>query len=99
MMTEKVEFLTFNDGKALINGKTMRFGNRTIGINRHYAARTASVRIDKLIHIPYTENITADTKVYIKNDVFRVEQAQPTKSTHPPCTILTLRKYGVRKDD
>lgn len=98
-MIKKIDFVTFNDGKAQINDKPVRFGNRTIGMNRHYAARTASVRIDKLIHIPYTESIVADTKVKIKNETFRVEQAQPTKSTHPHCTILTLRRYGVRKDD
>lgn len=97
-MNEKVEFLTFNDGKAIINGRTFRFGNRTIGINRYYAARSASVKIDRLIHIPYTTGINADEKVQIGNEIFRVEQAQPTKSTYPHCTVLTLRRYGVRKD-
>lgn len=95
---KKVEFLTFNDGICDINGTKYRYGNRTISMNRHYAAKSAGTKINKLIHILYTDAELADEKVIIGDTTYRVEQAQPTKATCPPCTILSLRKYGVNKD-
>lgn len=95
---DEIEFVTFNDGTCEINGKKHRYGNRTISMNRHYAAKSAGTKINKLIHILYTDTELADEKVIIGDTIYRVEQAQPTKATCPPCTILSLRKYAVNKD-
>ena len=52
------EFLTFNDGiiEIIREGSRERirlhYGNRVVGIKRHYAARTAGTEISKLIHVP-----------------------------------------------
>lgn len=97
-MAKPIEFLTFNDGKCRIGETLCRYGKRTVSMQRHYAAKTAGVKVDLLIHVPYTEDVRADDKVIIKDTVYRVEQAQPTRATCPPCTILTLRRYGVNKD-
>lgn len=97
-MAKRPEFLTFNDGKCVIGGKIYRYGKRTVGMNRHFAAKTAGVRVECMIHVPYTEEIRADERVTMRGNVYRVEQAQPTRATLPPCTILTLRRYGVNKD-
>lgn len=97
-MAKPLDFLTFNDGKCEIGGRTYRFGRRTVSMQRHFAAKTAGVKVDLLIHVPYTQAINADERVQIGNIIYRVEQAQPTRATLPPCTILTLRRYGVNKD-
>ncbi|MBP9989604.1 MAG: hypothetical protein KBT46_08935 [Ruminococcus sp.] len=99
MNNKKAEFLTFNDGVCKIKGKNYRFGNRTIGFNRHYAAKAAGTQVNKMIHILYTDEDLANEKVYIKDTIYMVEQAQPTKLTCPPCTVLSLRRYSINRNE
>lgn len=99
------EFLTFNDGLCdiynvnsnKISDKviTLCYGNRTIGIKRYYAARAATIEINKLIQIPQQLDITPSNRVVIGNDEFKIEQVQQLNDTNPPVTVLTLRKIGV----
>lgn len=98
MERKKIEFITFNDGYLEILGQRYRFGERTVSMRRHYEAKTAGTRIDRLVHIPYTTSLHSDEKVNINGETFKIEQCQPTRTTCPKCTILTLRKYGVKKD-
>lgn len=97
-MNNGTELLTFDSGTMTVNGKRIRYGNRKIGITRHYAARNANVKIDKLVHIPFNSTLTADDKVTIGNTMYRIEQVQLSPESAPPCTVLTLRKFGVNND-
>lgn len=99
------EFLTFNDGvcdvyevkqNQLANKKmTLCFGDRTVGMKRFYAARAATVLINRLIQVPRQLSITAKDNVVIDNTRYKIEQLQQINDTNPPVTILTLRKIGV----
>jgi len=99
------EFLTFSDGQCdiySVSGNrladklmTLCFGNRTVGVKRFYAARAASIEIDRVIQIPLREDVTAENNVVISGVRYRVEQAQNIYDTNPPASVLTLRKVGV----
>lgn len=94
------EFLTFNDGIVEIvkdeKNLKLHFGNRTIGIKRHYAARTAGTEISKLIHTPRAPGgISAQDDAFISGQKYKIEQVQALDDTNPPCFVLTLKKYGI----
>ena len=99
------EFLTFNDGQCdiyTVTGNkladkimTLCFGNRTVGMKRFYAARAASTEINRLIHIPLHEDVTAENRAVIEKAVYKIEQSQKLYDTNPPVTVLTLQKIGV----
>jgi hypothetical protein len=99
------EFLTFNDGLCdIYNVKgnkisdklmTLCFGDRTVGMKRYYAARAATVEINRLIQVPQQLSITASNRVVIDNNEFKIEQVQQLYDTNPPVTVLTLRKIGL----
>lgn len=99
------EFLTFNDGICdVYNAKgnkladklmTLYFGDRTVGIKRYYAARAATVEINRLIQIPQQLSITASNRVVIDNNEYKIEQVQHLNDTNPPVTVLTLKRIGA----
>lgn len=90
------KFLTFFDGTVLINGVNHQFGERTMGYKRHYAARTAGVHIARLIHIPYTTDISVNSRCKIGDNDYIIENVQIVRDSYPPCTVLSLSEYGVR---
>lgn len=99
------EFLTFNDGMCDIynvDGNTLTdkvvtlcFGNRTVGMKRFYAARAATTQIDRLIHVPQRQDITAIQSVVIEKVRYKIEQIQQLNDTNPRGTLLTLHEIGV----
>lgn len=99
------EFLTFNDGYCDIytvfgnkrSDKLMNlcFGNRVVGMKRFYAARAATIEINKLIQVPLQSSIDATNRVVIGTLEYKIEQVQHLKDTNPPATLLTLKKIGV----
>lgn len=74
------------------------FGEQTIGARRHYAARAASVQIDRAVRVPLRQDIEAVDRVVIGQTVYQLEQVQQVFDTNPPVTVLTLRKYGILPD-
>lgn len=99
------EFLTFNNGTCdIYNVKgnkisdklmTLCFGDRTVGMKRYYAARAATVEINRLIQVPQQLDITPGNRVVISNNEYKIEQVQQLNDTNPLVTVLTLRKIGV----
>lgn len=99
------EFLTFNDGicdiytvKAnKLDAKllTIPFGGRTVGMKRYYAARAATVQIDRLIQLPQQRSVEAIHRAVIDGSEYKIEQVQHLNDTNPPATLLTLRKVGI----
>jgi hypothetical protein len=99
------EFLTFNDGYCDIfevkgnqlgeKKMTLCYGDRTVGMKRYFAARTATVEINRLIHVPRQLSITAKDNVMIGTARYKIEQVQHLNDTNPPATVLTLRQIGA----
>lgn len=101
----KAKFEEFNDGIAGIykeneEGKLerafqndFRFGEENVSIQRHYSARMADERIDKVIHIQRQKDIKAHDIVVIGEDQFDIEKADHISDSLPPITKLTLTAY------
>lgn len=94
-----LDFITFNSGEVEIEGETHRFGEQSVGYRRHYAARSANSQISRVIHIPYNRDISVQSLAKIGDTSYIIDLAQPTTSTKPPCTVLTLVEYGVSAYD
>lgn len=95
----KTEFITFNSGEVEIERERYRFGEKSVGYRRHYAARSANSQISRVIHIPYTRDISVQSLAAINGKSYIIDLVQPTETTYPPCTVLTLVDYGVSSDD
>ncbi len=88
---------TVEAGKLAAVKATFHFGNRTVGMRRYYAAKAATVEINKLIQIPRYEDISSMDAVVIDEERYKIEQIQHISDTNPPITVLTLRQIGSVK--
>lgn len=100
----KRRFEEFNDGVAIvctpndddkleIRFKGLRFGNENVSVTRHYAARAADTRADKVIHILKQTEIKPHDVVVIGEDQYDVDKVDQIKETMPPITRLTLVEF------
>ena len=96
------EFLPLTEGSIAIIREGSRerirlhYGNRVVGIKRHYAARTAGTEISKLIHVPRVPGgISPQDDAIIDGKKYKIEQVQALDDTNPLCYVLTLKKYGI----
>ena len=105
----KAKFEEFNDGIADVYNvndedrlekvkKGLRFGNENIGITRHYAARAADTRVDRVIHILQWRDVKPHQVVVIENEQYDIDKADQLKDTLPPITKLSLIKFEKHKE-
>lgn len=73
----------------------LNFGNRTLGMQRYYSAKAATVEITRLIQVTQQCSITSANRVVIENEEYKIEQVQHLDDTNPRATVLTLHKIGV----
>ena len=100
----KAKFETFNDGivdvynvndeDRLEKAKTgLRFGNENVGVTRHYAARAADTRVDRVIHILRQQDIKPHQVVVIEGEQYDIDKTDHVQNTLPPITRLTLIEF------
>lgn len=105
----KAKFEEFNDGIAdvcSVNGEDrlekvkegLRFGNENVGITRHYAARAADTRADRVIHILWQQDIEPHQVVVIEGKQYDIDKVDHIKDTLPPITKLTLVKFEKHRE-
>ena len=100
----KKRFEEFNDGivdvyhvndedqlEKMVSG--LRFGNENVGIARHYAARAADTRVDRIIHILKNQNIKPHQVAVIEDEQFDIDKVEHYKDTQPSITKLSLIKF------
>lgn len=101
------QFLTFRDGHCDVysvkGNKTanklfsLPYGQRTVGMQRFYTARAASVKLDCVIHVPlHGKIIPAENRVGIGDTIYSIVQIQELRDTNPPVYLLSLQKSGVK---
>lgn len=102
---------TFNDGlleicevdeRVITSSKIrgVRFGDRTIGIQRHWAAKTAGSEVNRLVAVPMgiLKKCIVDTGdvVVIRagaiSGQYEINQVQYKRDTSPPTIYLSLKK-------
>lgn len=92
----------------------IRFGNRTVGVQRFWQAKTAGDKVDRLVSVPLS---VAGLGLVSTNDVviietekaeksshqYEIKQVQPKYDTEPPALYLSLEKlvhpYKDGRDD
>ncbi len=104
---EKIKFLTFNDGIVKVyetddddciisnSERLFRFGDRTVGVKRFYAAYQNDINLERVIHIPRAADMTTEKAVVIDNTRYKVEQVQQLTDTYPKSTVLSLSQRGL----
>lgn len=119
------QFENFGDGllticdadERAINRTKMgriRFGNRTVGVQRFWQAKTAGDKVDRLVSIPLPaaefEPVSTNDVVIIETEKneksshqYAIKQVQPKYDAEPPALYLSLEKlvhpYKDRRDD
>lgn len=100
----KKKFEEFNDGivdvcdvntdnmlQKVVEG--LRFGEENVGIVRHYAARAADTRADKVIHVLLNKSIKPHEVAVIGDEQYDIDKVDHMKTTLPPISKLTLIAY------
>ncbi|BCZ28359.1 hypothetical protein EUBC25_24460 [Claveliimonas bilis] len=82
----------------------IRFGNRTVGVQRFWQAKTAGNKVDKLLAVPLPvlgiDMIEVNDIVILENEKeiekrsgqYQILQIQPKYDTKPPALYLSLEK-------
>ena len=102
-------FITFNDGALDICNvndedrlervkQNLRYGNENVGIIRHYAARAADTRVDRLLHILQQKDIRPHQVAVADGEQYDIEKADHISSTTPPVTKLSLIRLEKHRE-
>lgn len=105
----KAKFEEFNDGivdvynvnvdDKLEKAKAeLRFGNENVGITRHYAARAADTRVDRVIHILRQHDVEPHQVAVIEGKQYDIEKTDQLQNTLPPITKLSLIKLEKHRE-
>ena len=82
----------------------VRFGNRTVGVQRFWQAKTAGNKVNKLLAVPLSvleiDMIEVNDVVILENETemkdqagqYQILQAQPKYDARPPALYLSLEK-------
>ena len=120
------QFETFGDGLLAVceadertitrtKMEHVRFGNRTVGVQRFWQAKTAGNKVNKLLAVPLSvleiDMIEVNDVVILENETemkdragqYQILQVQPKYDARPPALYLSLEKlvhpYKDRRDD
>jgi hypothetical protein len=85
--------------EVLMLRHTMRYAERTVGIQRHYAALQANSIIKHLLRVPLRRDVSAQD-VAIPNDgnQYRISLVQYPEDIYPPVMDLTLEEMTAQYD-
>lgn len=77
----------------------LRYEEKTVGANRFYTAMRSEQRIDMLIRVPRSAEISViDVCVPIDGEQYRVRQVQRVEGVSPPTDALALERLGAGYD-
>lgn len=109
------QFETFGDGLLAVceadertitrtKMEHIRFGNRTVGVQRFWQAKTAGNKVNKLLAVPLSvleiDMIEVNDVVILENETemkdragqYQILQVQPKYDARPPALYLSLEK-------
>ena len=85
--------------EGLILKQSLRYKERTVGLNRYYSASQNNIKVDSVIRCPEVRGLsekTTDILVAIPVDgqQYKVVQIQYIEDAKPPSMDLTLERLG-----
>ena len=76
----------------------LRYENKTIGVERHYAAKKRDEQVDKLVKTPFVK-ASPDEFVIIGEEKYEILQVQQLPDATPKSMLLSLRTFGSELSD
>lgn len=103
-------FATFNDGIldiCIVENRTitqtkhrgLRFGKKTVGINRFWQAQVSSATVDALVAILPVEGITTMDVCVLHGKQYKILQVQEIFDGSPPHLLLSLERIQISYKD
>lgn len=83
--------------------RSLRYKERTVGMNRYWAAMQSSVKVDMVIRVPYTPIrmmaiSTQDIVIPTDGEQYRIVQIQKPEDIYPPVMDLSLERLVQKYD-
>lgn len=108
MQNDKSDFQTYNDGICHFHEidedgrpekevERLRYQERTVGVRRYYEAMTAKMQIDRLIRVPFREDITTGHYAVIAGQTYKIQQVQTIADCRPKSMDISLQKIRQRR--
>lgn len=73
---------------------TLRYEERSFGIQRYYSARQNQIQIERVLRVPRVPNVTnQNVAVTQDGNKYRIDWVQPLTDVYPSSMDLTLVKY------
>lgn len=83
-----------------VHAATLRYAERRVGLNRYYAAKQASVEVERVVRVPAPGGgvsiLPNDRAVTEDGREYRVEMVQTVDGIYPKCLDLTLARLTRR---
>jgi len=80
--------------EGIILSQTLRYEERTVGINRFYSALQNNVKVAFVLRCPQIRSVST-SNVAVKDGVqFEIKQVQHPPDVNPPVMDLTLERLG-----
>lgn len=78
---------------------TLRYEERSLGIQRYYNAAQNQIQIERVIRIPRYAGVTNQDIAQTEDGTYyRIDLVQAVMDVYPPCMDLTLAKYEQAPD-
>ena len=85
---------------GLVLQQTLRYKERTVGLNRYYSALQNNIKVDFVIRCPEVRGLSEKATdilvaILIDGQQYTVKQIQYIEDAQPPSMDLTLERLGV----
>ena len=85
--------------EGLVLKQTLRYKERTVGLNRFYAALQNNIKVDFVIRCPEVRGLSEKNTdilvaILIDGQQYRVMQIQYIEDAQPPSMDMTLERLG-----
>lgn len=82
--------------EGLVLQQTLRYKERTVGLNRFYAALQNSIKVDLVIRCQQIRSVsTQDVAILQNGQQYEIKQIQYPEDADPHVMDLTLERLGV----
>lgn len=73
---------------------TLRYEERSLGIQRYYAAAQNQIEVERVVRVPRYPGVTNQDVARTEDGTYyRIDLVQSVVDVYPPCMDLTLAKY------
>ena len=84
---------------GLVLQQTLRYKERTVGLNRYYSALQNNIKVDFVIRCPEVRGLSQKSTdilvaILIDDQQYKVMQIQYIEDAQPPSMDLTLERVG-----